>query len=150
MYTYDRRASSNFASYENRLEALQATFTGEVAAKVYEYIDTLHHRIMMRPPFENMSGFLSWDYGGAKQLGPNKWQAHIWQKDISTYPGDLEPNLFVILEFENTKVSVEVKAGRERILNETVSQTSSSSSSIGMSVGEAWEKKLTGSVDYGK
>jgi len=150
MYSYDRRADSNFGSYESRLEALQATFTGEVGAKVFEYIDTLHHRIVTQAAYEGISGFLSWDYGGAKQLGPNKWQAHVWQKDISTYPGDLEPNLFIVLEFDTAKVDVEVKAGRDKLYSKTVTQTSSSSSSIGMAIGEAWEKKLTGSVDYGK
>ncbi len=148
-YSYDRRADASFSSYENRLLALQASFTAEVGAKAHQYIDTLHRRIAVRPPFSTISGFLSWDYGGARQIGPNKWQAHVWQKSISTYPGDLEPNLFIVLEFDMPTVNVEVMAGGDKLLSKTMRQTSSSSSSVGMAVGEAWEKALTGSVDYG-
>lgn len=155
MYSYYRgkRADAMYGnpmlSYENRLISLQASFMMEMGKRTYEYIEMLHRRIQKQEAYENISGFLSWDYGSPKQIGANKWQMHVWQKSQTQYPGGLVPNLFIVVSFDASKVHYEVKAGSEILTADSVSQNSSSSSSLGMRVGEAWETKLTGSVDYG-
>lgn len=152
-YDYDRSvvaSSDNFAAYSDRLEALQMDFTGGVGSRVFEYINTLHGRLSKREPFSEISGFLSWDYGSPKDLDAASWGIRVWQKDRSTYPGDLDPNIYISLEFKaDGKVEVVAEAGTKTLIDKTVSSTASSASSIGMAIGEAWEKALTGSVDYG-
>lgn len=156
-YSYDRVATNLYGnpmlSYENRLGALQATFTGDVGKRAFEYIDTLHRRLSSKAPYSEISGFTSWDYGAAKDMDGGSWGIRVWQKDASQYPDkDLDPNIYINLDFKGDgRVSVFVEAGNKQLLSRTWGGTSSSSSasSIGMAVGEAWEKLLTGSVDYG-
>lgn len=155
-YNYDRVANSLYGnpmlSYENRLSALQATFTGDVGKRVFEYIDMLHRRLSSKDPYNKISGFTSWDYGASKDLGDGSWGIRIWQKDSSQYPDNVDPNIYVNLDFKaDGKVVAFVEAGSKQLLSKSWSGTSSSASasSIGMSIGEAWEKLLTGSVDYG-
>lgn len=152
MYDYDRTvtaASNNFEGYDKKLEALQMDFTGGVAKVLFDYIETLHRRLSKRPPFDNISGFLSWDWGTPKDLEDSNWGIRVWQKDSSTYPGNVDPNLYVTLEFSGQgSIVVYVEAGSKQLYSKTY-PGSASPSKIGMAIGEAWEKRLTGSVDYG-
>lgn len=141
---------SSFMSWATAQEQLAAHFTGEVGIRLYEYIRTLHQRLSNQTRFESIPGFISWDYGNVGQKG-NAWQIRIWQKSWSQYPGDeVDPNLLVSIEFDGTKLEATLIMGnRTKIFSKTVANGDVSASGLGMSMGEAWEKLLTGSVDYG-
>lgn len=155
MYNYDRSiVAADFGprtlNYRTRLEGLNATFTGEVGEKALEYINTLHGRLRSREPFSGIQGFISWDFGSPKELGDNEWGIRVWQKDISSYPGDLDPNIYISLTFrENGSVTAVAEAGGNLLVSKTVSASTATSGYLASLVGESWEKALTGAVDYG-
>ena len=141
---------SSFMSWATAQEQLAAHFTGEAGQKLYEYITTLHQRLSNQDRFERIPGFISWDYGNVGQKG-TAWQIRVWQKSWSQYPGgEVDPNLLVSIEFDGLKVEATLLMdNRTKIFSKTFSNGDVSASDLGMSMGEAWEKLLTGSVDYG-
>jgi len=141
---------SSFMSWATAQDQLAAHFTGEAGQRLYEYIDMLHRRIVRQSRFQGIPGFISWDYGNVGQNG-SAWQIRVWQKDGGQYPSDeVEPNLLVSIEFNGTKVEATLLMGnRTKIFSKSYATGDISASGLGMSMGEAWEKLLTGSVDYG-
>jgi len=131
------------------LDQLASHFTGGVGKRLYEYVNTLHGRLENDERFQNIPGFTSWDYGNVGLKG-RAWQIRVWQKSSSQYPDvEIDPNLLVSIEFDGVKVKAALLMGTRKIFEETFSRGDVSSSGIAMSMGEAWEKLLTGSVDYG-
>lgn len=152
-YSYDRVASSNYGNpllkYEDRLESLQATFTGEVAEYTFEYLKTLHNRLGNKQPYADIVGFNSWDYGSPQQKSPGVWQIRVYQSSSSnTYPAGLHPNILILLEFTGGHVNLTAKMYQESLV-QTIT-LSTNSRGIATRIGEAWEKALTGAVDYGR
>lgn len=153
MYDYDRTkvavAGGNpNLSYEKRLSYMRSNFTEEVGEKVFDYINTTHKRLSNRPPFDGISGFLSWDYGTPKDLDDSSWGIRVWQKSASQYPNGIDPNLYINLDFSLERIVAYVEAGSKQVFSKVYAGTISSVS-LGMAIGEAWEKLLTGTVDYG-
>jgi hypothetical protein len=153
-YNYDKRGmpkladGARFMSYEEALIKLRMTFVGETGAAVYEYIETLHKRLSSRPPWEDMSGFRSWDYGSPRPVGTTGYMIRVWQKDASTYPGEIDPNIEINIHFMGATVDVEAGPRGVPLFAKKVS-LDITPSSLGLSIGAAWEKLITGSVDYG-
>lgn len=140
---------SSFMTWTTALDQLAARFAGGVGQSLYEYIETLHHRLADQERFQSIPGFTSWDYGNVGLKG-KAWQIRVWQKSSSQYPGgEVDPNLLVSIEIDGVKVKATLLMGSKKIYEESFSRGDVSSSGLGMNMGEAWEKTLTGSVDYG-
>ena len=139
-------------SYGVSLEKVQAEFVGEAGATLYQYITTLHGRLAHQEPYASIHGFQSWDYGNPGIQG-GKWKIRVWGKSGHgggwDQVGVTDPNLLLVVDFSNN-VEVDLLMGNSQsILKKSLSVGQATPSAVGMACGEAWEKLMTGSVDYG-
>ncbi len=154
LYNYQRSparvaADARHTSYEDALLKVQTTFVGEVAEGVFEYVETLHKRIGNREPWSELSGFRSWDYGSVHSRASNLHQIRVYQKDPAIYPGDVDPVINMTAEFLAAGIGVEALTGRVPLFRKTL-KLDTTPSYVALLIGGAWEKLLTGSIDYGE
>lgn len=150
-YSYDRSKQADSRihesmTYREQLDWLQQNFTGMVGKGVYEYVTVLHKRIFRYDRWSGIPGFQSWDWGSPRGT-PGSYSIRVWLKDSPTLPNDIAGNILITLKFDDG-VKVEALQGRSPLISKDVGG-GRSASSIALLVGEAWEKLLTGSVDYG-
>jgi hypothetical protein len=153
-YEYQRVASSRLAatamhtSYDEALVDIQRAFVDAVGEGLFDYIKTLHKRIGSRKPWSEISGLQSWDYGSVRSSAKNLHEIRVYQKDISVYPGDVDPVIEVSVEFLSPSIGVLARAGGAK-LHLKQHKLDTSPSQVALQIGAGWEKLLTGSVDYG-
>lgn len=153
-YDYRRVAPSRFAAaathrpYDEALLDIQRAFVEAVGEGVFDYIKTLHKRIGTRKPWSEISGLNSWDYGSVRSSAQNVHAIRVYQKDISVYPGDIDPVIEIEAEFLSPSIGVLARAGGVK-LHLKQHRLDTSPSQVGLLIGAGWEKLLTGSVDYG-
>jgi hypothetical protein len=132
--------------YEQQLETLQSSFTGYAAEALYKHVSETHRTLSDHPTFENVPGFVNWDYGSPKKQG-DVWSCRVWIKSSPVIPmasGDSQGNLLLKVKFGD-QVNVElVLDNQETIFSKTLSVTSASPSMIASYCAEAWTKALTG------
>jgi hypothetical protein len=145
-YTYDRTAADPARTpYSDSLTAAQEQFVGNVGAKIYWYVDMLHKRLSRRPPYSELYGFTGWDYGPVESRGTGTYSQNIYLKsgDIP----DLGPRITLYVKFDNS-IEIIAKADNGTLWKKKLS-FNTKPIDVAMGIGEAWEKALTGSVDYG-
>jgi len=153
-YDYLRVGTGRFAAaashkpYDEALLDIQRAFVDAVGEGLFDYITTLHKRIGNRPPWSEVSGLNSWDYGSVRSSAKNLHAIRVYQKDISVYPGDIDPVIEVEVEFLSPSVGVLARAGGVKLYLKQ-HKLDTSPSQVALQIGAAWEKLLTGSVDYG-
>jgi hypothetical protein len=132
--------------YEQQLETLQSSFTGYAAEALVEHVSETHRSLSDHPTFENVPGFLNWDYGSPRKQG-DIWSCRAWVKSSPLIPmasGDSQGNLLLKIKFGD-QVQVElVLDNREVIFSKSFSGTSASTSMVATYCAEAWVKVLTG------
>jgi len=143
----DAREASKFTTYAELQEQGQSAITGYAGDTLEMYLNTLHKRLG-----DEHGG--NWTYGTADRQGESTWEIRVWSQsgmlgEVGRVLGRM-PNLLIKLAFMSNDVKVElVEGNRNSLFKKTWSATKASGSSIGMACGEAWEKMLRGSVDYG-
>jgi hypothetical protein len=147
------KSASVFTSYGAAVYQAQAELVGGAARGLFEYIETLHNRLAHREPFASILFFHNWDYGTPKQEG-TKWACRVWCKSGGTdweKVGVSDPNLLVVVDFAHPqKVELSLLMGNSHaLLKKEYGLDSATPSRFGLECGAAWEKLLTGSVDYG-
>lgn len=154
MYDYDKRAafrrrshSASHTSYEAALTGVQYAFVEAVGEGVHEHITFTHKRIRNHEPYANIQGFLSWDYGLPREIGHGSYSIRVWQKDSASYPRDIDPNILVTVSFKNG-VAIDASTPHEQLWAKHLGLDVTPSFAA-LSIGGAWEKLLTGAVDYG-
>lgn len=152
-YSYDRSPKTanseitKFTGYVEAMDWVQRNFTGLVGQGVYDYVETLHKRIGRQDRWSRIPGFTSWDWGSPRgQTG--SYGIRVWLKDSPILPDDIDANIYVTLTFGDHSVRVDATQGRKPLYSKAV-DGKHDPSSIALSIGAAWEKLLTGSVDYG-
>jgi hypothetical protein len=134
-------------SWMSAYGSLAANFVGACGEGLYEYIKTLHGRLEGQGTFDFM-GFTSWDYGNVSQKG-DEWVIRVWGTDNNAYPGGLQPNLQIMVKFEQDAVHVRLLMGNSTVLLNKKYNDGVTPASIGLICGEVWEKLLTKQVAYG-
>jgi hypothetical protein len=147
-YTYDRAKTASDAysahtPYKKALTDLQAGFLFNAGETLAKYADMLHGRLR-----DGLRG--SWQYGTAKPSAFG-WEILVYANNETgraMLPEGVEPLLVIRVAFEGD-LDVELVMGHRDIIARKKFPESASASDIGMFCGAAWEKLLTGSVDYG-
>lgn len=146
-YTYDRTAADDARTpYSDALTEIQSRFVGLVGAKVYWYVDLLHKRLGRQTPYSDIYGFTHWDYGPVEKRGVGIYSQNVFLKDGGGIP-DLGSRITIHVKFDNN-IEIVARSENQRLFNKKLS-FNSKPIDVAMSIGEAWEKALTGSVDYG-
>jgi hypothetical protein len=141
--------ASDFRSWAHQLDELEATFAGAVGENLLRYVLTLHKRIRAR--FETVRGFLDWEHGAPRRVGEDAWEVRVWQKVEGTYPGTIAPNLLVKIEFSRGVHVALLMGNTDPIFpRRFFAGDDADASTIGLRLGEAWERRLTGTVEYGR
>jgi len=147
-YNYHRRRMAiqdvAYTPYSDALTRIQEAFVGEVAQILYQYVKTLHKRLSARPPWDDMSFFLSWDYGSPKSTSPGVYQIPVWMKSGSI--PKLGSTISITLKFDND-IHVTAKTEETGLLSGSF-PFSTEPSQVGMAIGERWERELTGRVEW--
>ncbi len=140
------RDISKFTTYDKILDHAEFNVVSLAGEVLEDYLNTLHKRIERD---EHRHGG-SWTYGTPDKSG-DTWSIRVYsQSSYAEAAESLEPNLSIRVEFGPT-VKVECVAGNHTsIFKQSWPASDVSASTIGMACGEAWERKVTGSVDYGK
>lgn len=123
-------------------------FAFDVLNTVYEYVEMLHRRVSRQTQFRDVPGFLSWDVSQGVRGNGNVAEGRVWLKGGLAMDGKLDGTLNITLTLEGNGIQLEATDYKTPLVSRRF-KLESTASSIGMAVGEAWEKALTGSVDYG-
>jgi len=123
-------------------------FTYEVLSTVYEYVAMLHRRISRQERFQDVPGFTNWDMSQSIRGSGNEAEGRVWLKGGLAMDNGMDGTINVKLTLVGDGVQLEALDYRTSLVSRRFKLTNTASG-IGMAVGEAWERKLTGSVDYG-
>lgn len=142
-----QESTMRLLNYDAQLTTLQSSFTGYAAERMYEHVVESHRVLSENPQFENIPGFINWDYGSPKQQG-DIWSCRVWVKSSPFIPmsggGDSQGNLLIKIKF-GTQVQVEmVLDNHDTIFSKSFSLTAASPSIVGTYCADAWVKALTG------
>jgi len=131
-------------NYEAQLITLQSTFMSVLGEYLNNQLRSLHEELSRVEKYENVSGFLNWDYGSPRQQS-DTWSIRVWLKSSPILPDqDLDANLNVQIKFGD-KVDIELVMGnRTPILKKSMSAVQASPSVIALYCREAGEAKLRG------
>lgn len=146
MYSYNRIARGQHP-YSNGLTEIQERFVGEVGDELETNLKMLHKRLGRQDLWSEVSGFQNWTHGPVEEDGQGRYHFAIYLQSAGTLPGDIDPTMGVFFKFDNN-IEVSVKNGHRRMLSRRY-DFKSSPARVALSVYEAWENLLTGSVNYG-
>lgn len=139
-------------NYDAQLTYLHSVFTGNVAEYLYNYARKLAGDLASsHPRFENVMGFINWDYGSPRQQG-DTWSCRVWLKSGSFFTledgTEARGNLNVEIKFGD-RVSLDlVLDNSKKIFSKTFSATQANPNTLGAYCAEAWVKALTGRDHY--